>query len=253
MSDDAADGRGYDVELHRRPGRLVLPLICVLAGVVLLTIGHGLLRTLVALGGIALGGTVLAGALRPFRFVVDADGLTVRRPGLRRCVGWTELDAVVLDQPAPRSGVPAAPRLLAVPAPGTRLGPARSRHPFDDRPAVDLLDLAGIRESPDELAAALARHAGDRFLDARARRRSTFADPDFAVALRGYRAEAVDALVRQGRDALASGDPELRRTARAEIDRARATGLARADRGYSVLQVDEVLDALVAALTEEPG
>ncbi|MEH0820989.1 MULTISPECIES: hypothetical protein [unclassified Micromonospora] len=241
------------MELHRRTGRLLLPAICILAGAVLLTVGDGggLLRTLVAVGGIALGGVVLVGALRPFRFVVDDDGLTVRRPGLRRTVRWPELAAVVLDQPAPRSGVPAAPRLLAVPATGTDLGTLDARHPLDERPAVVLLDLAGIRESSAEIAAALARYAGDRFLDARALHAGAFPDPDFAVGLRGYRVDVVDALIRQGQAALASGDPARRRAAGSEIARARQAGLPVDLRGYSTLQVDEALDALGLALADE--
>ncbi|NYF54562.1 hypothetical protein [Micromonospora purpureochromogenes] len=244
------------MELHRRPGRLLLPAICILAGIFLLTLGDGggLLRALVALGGIALGVVVLVGALRPFRFVVDADGLTVRRPGLRRTIRWPELAAVVLDQPAPRSGVPAAPRLLAVPADGTTLGPPlEARHPVDDRPAVELLDLAPIRESPAEIAGALARYAGDRFVDARAQLQAAFPDPDFAYCLRGYRTEPVDALIRRGREALISADPARRRVIRAEIVQARADGLRRDNRGYESRQVDEALDALDAALAAEPS
>ncbi|MEV0807230.1 hypothetical protein [Micromonospora sp. NPDC050200] len=241
------------MELHRRPGRHLLPAICILAGIVLLTVGDGggLLRTLVALGGIALGVVVLVGALRPFRFVVDADGLTVRRPGLRRAIRWPELAAVVLDQPAPRSGVPAAPRLLAVPATGAGIGPLDARHPLDDRPAVELLDLAGIRESPEEIATALARYAGDRFLDARALRRGAFPDPDLTLGLRGYRVDVVDALIRRGQEALASGDPTRRRTAGSEIAQARQAGLPVDLRGYGTLEVDQALDALAAALTDE--
>ncbi|TDC82441.1 hypothetical protein E1193_11915 [Micromonospora sp. KC606] len=241
------------MELHRRPGRFLLPVICVLAGALLLAIGdgHGLLRTLVAVGGIALGVVVLAGTLRPFRFAADTGGLTVRRPGLRRRFTWAELDALVLEQPAPRSGGPVAPRLLAVPAAGAEVGPAGARHPVDDRPAVELLDLGEVRESPDEVSAALARCAGDRFLDARPSRRVAFPDPDFTVTLRGYRVGPVDALIRQGQEALTFGGPERRRAARAALDQARVTGLARDVRGYSVPQVDEALDALAAALTEE--
>ncbi|MGC5020872.1 hypothetical protein [Micromonospora sp. DT47] len=244
------------MELHRNRGGQALAGVCVLAGIMLLTLGDGggLLRTVVAVGGIGLGVAVLVGTLRPFRFVIAADGLTVRRPGLDRVVRWSELDAMVLDQPAPRAGVPVAPRLLAVPAPGTTLGlPLDARHPVDDRPAAELLDLAPIRESPEEIAAALARYASDRFVDARALPQGAFPDPDFTICLRGYRTEPVDALIRRGREALVSSDPARRRAIRGEITRARQAGLRRDNRGYDSRQVDEALDALDAALAAEPS
>ncbi|MFJ6199319.1 hypothetical protein [Micromonospora sp. NPDC092111] len=234
------------MELHREPGRQVLPAVCVLAGVVLLAVGGGLLRTLVAVGGIALGVVGLVGTLRPFRFVIDAEGLTVRSRGLRRRFGWAELDLVVLDRPPPGTG---APRLLAVPAPGTTAGlPLGAR--FDGRPAIELLDLAHVRESPEKIAAALAGHAGGRFRDAR--RDDGFPVPDFTTVLRGYSPDVVRPLVDRARAALDSGDPAQRRAARAELTEARATGLPVALRGYDVVQVDETLTALHAALAAEP-
>ncbi|MEU4378359.1 hypothetical protein [Micromonospora echinofusca] len=111
--------RGYDVELHRTRGALVLPLVCVLSGGVLLALPgeHALLRRLVAGGAVLLGGSVLAGLLRPFRFVIGVDGLTVRRPGLRRTIAWTEVEALALARPSAREGLSATPRLLLVPVP----------------------------------------------------------------------------------------------------------------------------------------
>ncbi|MGN9765413.1 hypothetical protein ACTMS2_09590 [Micromonospora sp. SD12] len=168
-AEDRGVERGYDVELHRTRGALVLPLVCVLSGGVLLALPgeHALLRRLVAGGAVLLGGSVLAGLLRPFRFVIGVDGLTVRRPGLRRTIAWTEVEALALARPSAREGLPATPRLLLVPVPGTLAGlPADARHPVDGRAAVELLDLARVREEPAEVAAALTRHAGDRFVDA---------------------------------------------------------------------------------------
>ena len=149
------------MELHRNRGDRCCRLVCVLAGTVLLTTGGGLLRTVTALGGVALGGAGLAATLRPFRFVIDADGLTVRRRGLRRQLRWAELALVVLDRPAAGVG---GLRLLVVPVDGAVGLPSDAR--VDGRPATELLDLAHVRESPDEIAAALARHAGDRSVDA---------------------------------------------------------------------------------------
>ncbi|MEH1102129.1 hypothetical protein [Micromonospora sp. CPCC 205561] len=252
--DDHGVERGYDVELHRTRGALVLPLICVLGGGVLLALPgeDALLRRLVAGGAVLLGGSVLVGLLRPFRFVVGADGLTVRRPGLRRVIPWAEVSALVLDQPPARDGLPSTPRLLLVPAPGA-LGdlPADAREPVDGRAAVELLDLGRIREKPAEVAAALTRHARDLFLDAPGLRRAAFAVGDLPVGLRGYRVERVDELIRRGQEALAWGDPPRRRAARAELERARAQGLPVDTRGYGTLDVDRALDALGEALAEE--
>ncbi|WP_158554100.1 hypothetical protein [Micromonospora deserti] len=163
-SDDAAGERGYDVELHRDRGALVLPLACVLGGAVVLALArHGaVLPKLTGLGAVLLGGVVLVGLLRPFRFAIGAEGLTVRRPGLRRLIRWEEVDALALDQPP----APSAPRLLLVPVPGALLDlPATERHPVDGRAAVELLDLARVRERPTAVATALAEYAGDRFVD----------------------------------------------------------------------------------------
>ncbi|MEU4773933.1 hypothetical protein [Micromonospora sp. NPDC023644] len=167
--DDHGVERGYDVELHRNRGALVLPLACVVGGGVLLALPgeHALLRRLVAVGAVLLGGGVLVGLLRPFRFVIDADGLTVRRPGLRRTIAWAEVAALALTRPPARDGLSSTPRLLLVPAPGALADlPTDARHPVDGRAAVELLDLARVREKSAEVAAALTRHVGDRFVDA---------------------------------------------------------------------------------------
>ncbi|WP_420116818.1 hypothetical protein [Micromonospora sp.] len=230
------------MELHRERGRQVLPAVCVLAGTVLLATGGGLLRTATALGGVALGGVGLANGLRPFRFVIDADGLTVRRRGLRRRLPWAELALVVLDRRAPGTG---GVRLLGIPVEGVGLPPDAR---VDGRPATELLDLGQVRENPDEIAAALARYAGDRFRDDRdvAVRSGT----EFGVGLRGYSSDVVDTLVGHARAALDSDDPARRRAARDELAAARAQGLPVALRGYDVRQVDAALDDLHAALAE---
>ncbi|TDC39646.1 hypothetical protein E1211_03590 [Micromonospora sp. 15K316] len=70
----------------------MLPVVCVLVGVALLVVPSegALLRDLVATGAIVLGGVVLLGGVRPFRFGIRPEGLTVRRPGPRRVIRWTE-------------------------------------------------------------------------------------------------------------------------------------------------------------------
>ncbi|MET8309663.1 hypothetical protein [Micromonospora sp. NPDC005173] len=247
---------GPSVELRRSRGARVLALACVLGGVVLLALPHegALLRTIVAVGAVVLGVVALGSALRPFRFGIGADGLTIRRPGLRRTIRWAEVDALVLDEPPRRDGRPEPPRLLLVPAPGVTLGPpVTARHPLDGRPAVELLVLDQVREQPEQVSAALSQYAGDRFVDLPALRRAAFADPDLTASLRGYRMDQVDQLIRRGQDALVSGDVPTRQEARAEIERVSAAGLPVAQRGYARLQVDAALDALVAALADHPS
>ncbi|MET7969035.1 hypothetical protein [Micromonospora sp. NPDC005305] len=149
------------MELHRNRGALPLAVVCVAGGVMVLAVaGDGpVLRMLVALGVVAVGVTVLVGALRPFRCVLGPEGLEVRRPGLRGTYQWEQFAALALDD---------AGRLVGVPAAGLPPGPrVTARHPGDGRPAVELLDLRQVRESPDEVTAALVRYAGDRFTDAR--------------------------------------------------------------------------------------
>ncbi|CCH20547.1 hypothetical protein [Micromonospora lupini] len=230
----------------------MLALVCVLGGVLLLVYPSdgAPLRMIIAVGAIALGALVLVSALRPFRFGITPDGLSVRRPGLRREIPWAEVDALVLDEPPRRDGYSTAPRLLLVPAPGVTFEPVTARHPIDGRPAIELLVFDQVREQPEQVAAALTRCAGDRFVDLLALRRAAFAAPDLSVGLRGYQMDRVDRLIRRGQDALMSGDAATRQAARGEIERAVAARLPIAKRGYNSYQADAVLDALVAALAD---
>lgn len=222
-----------------------LAVACVAGGLMVLILADsGLLRLLVAVGAVLVGGAVLVNALRPFRFGIGPDGLVVRRPGLRGTYRWEQFEALALDDAGRLLGLPSA----AFP-PGTR---TIARYPGDGRAAVELLDLAQVRESPDEVVAALTRWSGGRFTDARgpvAALRGG-AEIDFTVSLRGYDVRAVDRLIAVGREALASGDPARRLAARAELERARAAGLLVALRGYQIDQVERALDALCAALTD---
>ncbi|MFG3554839.1 hypothetical protein ACGGAQ_10635 [Micromonospora sp. NPDC047557] len=243
---------GPSVELRRSRGARVLALACVLGGVLLLVYpsDRALLRTIVAVGAIALGAVALVSAMRPFRFGIHADGLSIRRPGLRREIRWAEVDTLVLDEPPRRDGYATPPRLLLVPVQSVPRELVTARHPIDGRPAIELLVLDQVREQPEQVAAALTRHAGDRFLDLLALRRAAFAVPDLSVGLRGYQMDRVDRLIRRGQDALMSGDAATRQAARGEIERATAAGLPIAQRGYNTYQADAVLDALVAALAD---
>ena len=70
-------------------------------------------------------------------------------------------------------------------------------------------------------------------------------DMDFTIALRGYDPAEVDAVVRRAHEALASDDPAVRASARAELARA---ALRVRLRGYDRGQVDEYLRHLEARL-----
>ncbi|WP_406062146.1 hypothetical protein [Micromonospora sp. NBC_00860] len=244
---------GPSVELRRSRGARVLALVCVLGGVLLLVYPSdgALLRTIIAVGAIALGTVALVSAMRRFRFGIHADGLSIRRPGLRRDVRWAEVDALVLDEPPRRDGRPEPPRLLLVPVPGVTIEPVTARHPLDGRPAVELLVLDQVREQPEQVSAALTQHGGGRFVDLLALRRAAFDTPELPVGLRGYQMDRVDRLIRRGQDALMSGDASARQAARGEIERATAAGLPIAQRGYNTFQTDTVLDALVTALADQ--
>lgn len=243
---------GPSVELRRNRGSRALASVCVLGGVLLLVYPNdgALLRTIVAVGAIALGAVALVSALRPFRFRIHSEGLSIRRPGLRREIGWADVDVLVLDEPPRRDGYPTPPRLLLVPAQGVPRELVTARHPLDGRAAVELLVLDQVREQPEQVSAALTRYAGDRFVDLLALRRAAFEAPELPVGLRGYQMDRVDRLIRRGQDALMSGDASARQAARGEIERATTAGLPIAQRGYNTFQTDTVLGALVAALAD---
>lgn len=200
--------------------------------------------------GLLMGGVLASYGLRPFRFHIGAEGLAIRQSGLNRLVPWAEIDALILDQPLPTlagNKVPSAV-LLLVPASGSALDrPLTHRSPVDDRPCFVLLELNDVRESPDEVAAALARYGGNRFTDFRELTRRRFDSPDFAIGLRGYDPARVDRLIRQGQEALASDRMLKRLGAKAEIELARKS-LPAVMRGYDRAQVDAFLDEMSTAL-----
>jgi hypothetical protein len=239
------------MELHRSRGLLIG------AGI----LGVGLVLVLIFLGdrasavGWVVGGAailvcarILYRELRPFRFRIGEQGLDVRRYGIKRLVAWSEIDALVLEQP-PRIGdartLPST-RLLLVPVGGTDLNEQLDQtSPVDNRPARRLLECDDVREPVDDIAAALIRFGGARFVDFRAHGPAPRPDADFTVVLRGYETVPVDELIRLGRQALDSADPALRQRAKARIDQA---GIAVALRGYDRGQVDAHLAELAKLL-----
>ncbi|MER7330031.1 MULTISPECIES: hypothetical protein [unclassified Micromonospora] len=243
------------MELRKSRRLLVAGIVFLAFGVLLLCAAAGSSSPSIVtwlLGGIAalMGGAFVVGELKPFRFHIGADGLTLRLAGLNRLVPWAEIDSIILDEPIPTPGgkKSASPSLLLVPAAGSTIDhPRTGRSPLDGRDALVLLDLDNVRQSADEVAAALARFGGGRFTDVRQLRRDRFDSPDFTIALRGYDPARVDELIRRGQDALISGVTSQRYAAKAELDKARAT-LPVAMRGYYTGQVDAFLEELSAAL-----
>lgn len=208
---------------------------------------------LLLFGGVMVvtGGAFVVDALKPFRFHIGTDGLTLRLKGINRLVRWDEIDAVILDLTKPSLvGDNKHPyhHLLLVPADGVDLGiPLTHTSPVDDRPCLVLLDLRDVTDSPEQVAQALARFGGGRFTDARRQRADRFGSPEFSVVLRGYDPARVDELIRRGRDALTSSSRLERLGAKAEIEGARGK-LPIVVRGYDREQVDSFLSALSAEL-----
>ncbi|MEO3745111.1 hypothetical protein [Plantactinospora sp. B5E13] len=235
------------MSLTPRRSSLVLGLLVLAASVPGLVVAlangaNGLLVTAVL--GLLLGG-LLVGTHRTFEIWIGDDGLALRLRGINRLVAWDEVAAVILD-PATSAATAGRARLLLVPADPTGFElPSTEHDPVADRPCLVLLDLAAVRQSADQVAAALTRTAGSRFTDLR---QQTSAAPSFTVALRGYDLERVDTLIQRGHAALAGGDESRRRQVAAEITEA-LPEIPVALRGYDRDQADAYLRDLAARLT----
>jgi hypothetical protein len=200
----------------------------------------------------ALGVAVVAYQVRPFRFAIGTDGLTLRRRGLNRLIPWSDIDKVLLKPSvAALSSSDRRPaQLLLVPVEGVDLGvPLTERSPQDNRASLLLLDFNDVRDTPDAVAQALTRFGGDRFVDLRQVVDDRFS-VEFSIVLRGYEPAAVDQLIADGRRALLAGEQIQRLAVRARIE---AGSLPIGLRGYDRVQVDELLAALSAQLAVFPG
>ncbi|MET7396682.1 hypothetical protein ABZS66_24690 [Dactylosporangium sp. NPDC005572] len=215
------------LSLHRSRRSLVLGVLVVVGGLAAAVCAAGAVNTLTTVfygvfAGVALllGAVLVRDELRPFRFEIGPDGLTLP-DGL---VPWAGIEAVELDEPV--SG-PGGPYLRLVP------------------PDRVVLRLDDVRERTADVVAALTAHAGDRFTDAPAERRAILGATDFPVVLRGYDQAHVNALLRLAADALRPGGEADRRAAKDAVD---ATDIPRAGRGYAPDAVDRALRALSVRL-----
>jgi DivIVA domain-containing protein len=243
------------MELHKRRGGLVggVTLLVVVALVLLCLPIDGpvsaVLAVVLGVGGAVAGGVLIFRAARPFQFRIGPDGLTLRGKGGTRMVPWADVEAVILDQPAPGPGNDRpSPRLLLAAAAGADIGlPMTASSPAYDGGCAVLLGLDDVVESPDQVAEALTRYAGHRFVNALTSSADGPAGPDFTFVLRGYDPAAVDEVIRAGRAALSSPPGDQRRvTAAGKI---RDAGFPTVLRGYDRWQVDEFLDGLAAELS----
>ncbi len=196
---------------------------------------------------IALG--LLIQQVRPFRFRILPEGLDVRHRGIARTVPWSEIEAIVLDQPPVAHGesVPSPLRFLLIPAAGADLA-ARvdAKHPIDGRPARVLLEPKDVTDEPDAIAQAFASVSGGRFTDLRGLVETTSGPVpgDFTMVLRGYAPQEVDQLIRAAQ-AVGDADPEQRAAVR---NRLADPAIEVVLRGYDRGQVDAHLQRLAAEL-----
>ncbi|MEG3632181.1 hypothetical protein [Micromonospora palythoicola] len=243
------------MELRKTRGPLVLGLFFFVTGVFLLGCFElSVLGWIVGLIALLVGGGIVFAERRPFTFKIGPNGLAVRVAGLNRAVPWAEIDAIILDQQVPTIGEkqPIHSCLLLVPAAGSTIdGPFDGQSPTDGRRALVLLDLADVSQSLDEVAVALARFAGSRFVDIRHQRFARFESPDFAAVPGGYDQTRVNELIRQGRDGLLIDESLPRWTARMSFEQARAE-LPTSKLGYDRAAVDSMLDELAALIARWP-
>jgi hypothetical protein len=231
------------MELRQNRRRQIFTLVLAAAAALLLVCGFA------AMGGfLLLVALVLAvKEMRPFRFRILPEGLDIKHRGISRTVPWSEIDAIVLEQPPASPGAMVSPRILLIPAAGSDLtSQLDAKHPLDGRSAREVLKIDRVVDSPDDIAAAFATVSGGRFADLRnaVGTGPVPASHDFTMVLRGYAPIEVDQLIGSAQTALEQGPEE-----RAAIQ----TRLANPNiqvvlRGYDRGQVDAHLQRLATEL-----
>jgi hypothetical protein len=219
----------------------VTMLVAGLFAVLFSDITGAILGLCLLVGGVA----VLWLRTRPFRFVIDANGLDIWSKGVTAVLPWTSVDQLILVQPTPVVGEHRDTTLVLVPGPGVEVGrPARTRTP-DGREGVVVLIVGDVREPLDEIVAALRQYGGPRFVDTRAVTRPEYAPPEFTVVPQGYEQTEVERVVGLARCALGSDSLVSRLGAWAELEKA---SFAVGSQGFDQAQVDDYIAKLRAAL-----
>jgi hypothetical protein len=226
-------------------------------GLVMLLVGllprpaGGLFLVIFGALSLVVGAMVVRRERKPFRFGIGAEGLMLGVPGIQRLVPWTAIEALVLDQPLPKlhdRSTRSGPYLVLLPAQGSDLlGGWPERTLSDGRTGRLVLELDDVRQSREQIAAALRVHSGGRFADALREAQARIDGHAFGTVPQGYDPAVVDGLVRQAGAALGSGAYVTRIGARARIDNA---AIPVVDRGYDREQVDTALRTIAEQLAE---
>lgn len=222
------------MELHRSRTGVFVGVLFVAAGAGFLAYTfttpdmHIVFRLMFGLVPLVIGAWGTYNAVRPFRFHIGQEGLTLRTKGINRLVGWSEVYAVVRTSTG----------LLLVPSSSSFDVKLDTVSRVDGRPCLEILVFDDVKERPDDVAEALSRFGGDRFVDAG--EETVLAPQSFTIVLRGYDPAAVDALI--ARAARHQGDE----AARAQLKRDLDQGLPIVMRGYDRAQVDAYLKHLMA-------
>ncbi|WP_433222193.1 hypothetical protein ACQP00_22800 [Dactylosporangium sp. CS-047395] len=241
------------MELRRSRWVLAFGVVFAFVGLVMLLVGllprpaGGLFLVIFGALSLATGAMVVRHERKPFRFGIGPEGLMLGQ----QLVPWTAIEALVLDQPLPKlhdRSTRSGPYLVLLPAQGSDLLSGRPERTLPDGRAGRLvLELDDVRQSREQIAAALRDHSGGRFADALREAQARIGGHEFSTVPQGYDPAVVDGLVRQAAEALGSGEYVKRIGARARIDNA---SIPIVDRGYDREQVDNALRTIAKQVAE---
>jgi hypothetical protein len=163
------------MELHRKPKVLIQPLLFMVFGLLSMALPSVayLFGWVIVLGQFILwiggGFCAIAGAygvytaMRTFHFRIDESGLSLRSSDLKGIsphISWECIDAIIVER-----GPDGGPRIVLVPVEDANIGVKPEYvNKVDGRPSVILIKMADVKETSDQIAAALRTYAGARFL-----------------------------------------------------------------------------------------
>lgn len=203
-------GYGTPMQLHRSRGFVYLGAILLLIGAAVLVLTDGFIFQAAGVLFVIGGLLQLYRGLRPFRFVIGPAGLDVRTRFGARELSWSQIQQLTVNADGILSATVLAPR-------GT------------DQ-TVRLLDLGELRESREEVLAALTADGRGHLLEAaEPSPQGRLAGKAFEIGLRGFDTAAVDALTVECEQAMALDD---RPRARRAVESFQATPPVIVLRGY---------------------